>query len=122
MDNHALAHLELRHFAVAEQAFNAALAIKPDMAELLAHRGRLHLLFGRRAQAEVDYDAALALEPSLELAWRGKAQVNMLPGNVAQGMVACNKVLEQNPPSEIGLTLLGACFGKLGDPAAAIQH
>jgi predicted O-linked N-acetylglucosamine transferase (SPINDLY family) len=117
-----LAHLELRHFEVAETAFNAALAIKPDMAELLAHRGRLHLLFGRRAQAEADFDAAVALEPSLELAWRGKAQVNMLTGRVSQAMVACNKVLEQNPTSEIGLTLLGACLGRLGEIAAAIQH
>jgi predicted O-linked N-acetylglucosamine transferase (SPINDLY family) len=117
-----LAHLELRHFEVAETAFNAALAMKPDMAELLAHRGRLHLLFGRRAQAEADFDAAVALEPSLELAWRGKAQVNMLTGRVSQAMVACNKVLEQNPTSEIGLTLLGACLGRLGEIAAAIQH
>jgi len=117
-----LAHLELRHYEIAEAAFNAALTIKPDMAELLAHRGRLNLLLGRRAQAEADYDAAVALEPSLELAWRGKAQVSMLTGSVAQAIVACKKVLEQNPTSEIGLTLLGACLGRLGDTAAAIQH
>jgi hypothetical protein len=43
--NNGLARLELRHFEVAEQAFNAALAIKPDMAELLAPRVRLYLLF-----------------------------------------------------------------------------
>ena len=117
-----LAHLELRHYEIAEAAFNAALTIKPDMAELLAHRGRLNLLLGRRAQAEADYDAAVALEPSLELAWRGKAQVSMLTGSVAHAIVACKKVLEQNPTSEIGLTLLGACLGRLGDTAAAIQH
>ena len=117
-----LAHLELRHFEVAEAAFNAALALKPDMAEVQAHRGRLHLQLGRRARAEADFDAAVALEPSLELAWRGKAQVAMLTGNVAQAMVACKKVLEQNPTSEIGLTLLGGCLAKLGETAAAIQH
>ena len=117
-----LAHLELRHFGVAEAAFNAALAIKPDMAELLTHRGRLNLLLGRRAQAEADFDAAVALEPALELAWRGKAQVSMLTGNVAQAIVACKNMLEQNPASEIGLTLLGACLGRLGETAAAIQH
>ncbi len=117
-----LAHLELRHFEVAETTFNAALAIKPDMAELLAHRGRLYMLSGRRAQAEADFDAAVALEPSLELGWRGKAQVNMLTGNLAQAIVACKRVLEQNPTSEIGLVLLGACLGRLGDTAAAIQH
>jgi predicted O-linked N-acetylglucosamine transferase (SPINDLY family) len=117
-----LAHLELRHFEVAETAFNAALAIKPDMAELLAHRGRLHLLAGRKTEAEADFDAAVALEPSLEPAWRGKAQVGMLTGRVAQAIVACKKVIEQNPASEIGLTLLGACLGSLGETAAAIQH
>jgi len=117
-----LAHLELRHFAVAEAAFNAALSIRPGMAELLAHRGRLYLQSGRTKEAEADFDAAAALEPDLELAWRGKAQVSMLTGSVAQAIVACKKVLEQNPTSEIGLTLLGACFGRLGDTAAAIQH
>jgi tetratricopeptide (TPR) repeat protein len=40
--NNGLAHLELRHLEAAEKAFNAALAIRPDMAEVLAHRGRLH--------------------------------------------------------------------------------
>jgi len=122
MVGRGLAHLELRHFEVAEKAFNDALAIKPDMAELLAHRGRLHLQLGRKAQAEADFDAAAALEPSLELAWRGKAQVSMSTGNLAQAMVACKRVLEQNPTSEIGLTLLGVCLARLGDTAAAIQH
>ncbi len=120
--NNGLAHLELRHFEMAEAAFNAALAIKPDMADVLAQRGRLHMLIGRKREAEADYDAAIALEPSLELAWRGKAQISMLRGSVAQAIVACNKVLDQNPTSEVGLTLLGACFGRLGDTAAAIQH
>ena len=117
-----LAHLELRHFEVADMAFSAALTIKPEMAELLAHRGRLHMLLGRRAQAEADFDGAVRLEPSLELAWRGKAQLSMLTGNVAQAIVACKRVLEENPTSEVGLTLLGACLGRLGDTVAAIQH
>jgi predicted O-linked N-acetylglucosamine transferase (SPINDLY family) len=117
-----LAHLELRHYEVAEQALNAALAIKPDHAELLAHRGRLYLLLGQKAQAGADFDAALALEPSLEHAWRGKARLGTLTDNVAQAIIACKKVLEQNPTSENGITLLGACLGKLGDAASAIQH
>lgn len=122
MVGYGLAQLELRHFEVAEMSFNAALAIRPGMAELLAHRGRLYLLSGRRSQAEADFDAAVALEPSLELGWRGKAQVSMLSGGVAQAILACKKVLEQNPASEIGLVLLGACLGRLGEIAAAIQH
>jgi predicted O-linked N-acetylglucosamine transferase (SPINDLY family) len=117
-----LAHLEMRHYEEAEAAFNAALAIKPDMAELLAHRARLHLMLGRKEQAEADFDAAATLEPTLELAWRGKARVAMFVGRVEQAIIACKRVLEQNPTSEIGLTLLGGCLAKLGDTAAAIQH
>jgi predicted O-linked N-acetylglucosamine transferase (SPINDLY family) len=80
------------------------------------------LQLARRAEAEADFDAAIALDPSLELAWRGKGQVSTVTGNVAQAMVACNKVLELNPASEIGLTMLGVCLGKLGDTAGAIAH
>jgi predicted O-linked N-acetylglucosamine transferase (SPINDLY family) len=117
-----LAHLELRHFELAETAFNDALAVKPDMAELLAHRGRLHLQLERKDQAAADFDRAIALEPSLELAWRGKAQVSMNTGSLAQAMVACKRILEQNPTSEIGLTLFGVCLARLGDAEAAIAH
>jgi predicted O-linked N-acetylglucosamine transferase (SPINDLY family) len=117
-----LAHLELRHFEIAEKAFNAALAIKPDVAELLAHRGRLRLQLGRVPEAEADFDAAAGLEPTLELAWRGKVQASMVTGRLAQAILACKKVLEQNPTSEIGLTWLGSCLGKLGDTAGAIQN
>jgi predicted O-linked N-acetylglucosamine transferase (SPINDLY family) len=117
-----MAQLEIRHFDVAERTFNDALGIRPDNAELLAHRGQLYLQSERRAQAEADFDAAIALEPSLELAWLGKAQTGLLTGNVAQAMIACKKVLEKNPTSAMGLTRLGACFAKMGDATAAIQH
>jgi predicted O-linked N-acetylglucosamine transferase (SPINDLY family) len=120
--NKGLAHLELRHYEIAEAAFNTALAVRPDNAEVLAHRGRLQMLMGRRAEAESDFDAAVARDPALEVAWQGKAQVSMLTGNVAQAMLACKRVLEQNPTAEVALTLLGACLGRLGDTAGAIQH
>jgi predicted O-linked N-acetylglucosamine transferase (SPINDLY family) len=113
--------LNLRHFDAAQSAFDAALAIKPDSAEVLAHRGRLHLQMGRFGPAEGDFDAALAIDPCLELAWRGKAQTDILTGKVGQAIVACNKVLEQNPVSEIGMTLLGACHAQQGDTATAID-
>ena len=122
MVGRGLAHLELRHFEVAEAAFNAALLIQPDMAELLAHRGRLHMLWGRSRQAQADFDAATAIEPSLEVGWRGKAQVAMLSGNIAEAIFACKKVLDRNPASEVGHTLLGACLGRLGDTTGAIRH
>ncbi|MGJ4943025.1 tetratricopeptide repeat protein [Bradyrhizobium sp. HKCCYLS1011] len=120
--NNGQAQLELRHFAIAEAAFNAALAIQPNRAELLAHRGRLYLLMDRRAQSEADYDAALALDRTLIAGWQGKAELSILNGNLAQATAACNKLLEQNPRSEVGLTLRGACLGRLGDPAGAIQQ
>jgi predicted O-linked N-acetylglucosamine transferase (SPINDLY family) len=87
----------------------------------LVHRGRLHLQMGRFGPAEAEFDAALAIDPCLELPWRGKAQTDILTGEVGQAIVACNKVLEQNPLSEIGMTLLGACHAQQGDIATAID-
>ena len=110
-----LVSLNLRHFEAAEAAFNAALAIKPDLAEVLAHRGRLYTQMGRLGQADADFDAALAIDRVLESGWRGKAQIGILSGNVARAIAACKKVLEQNPASEIAITLLGGCYAKQGD-------
>ena len=118
----ALVNINLRHFEAAESGFNAALAMKPDVAEILAHRGLLHLRLERLVQAAADFDAALALAPELEPAWQGKAQIGIHSGNVAQAIVACKKLLEQNPDSEIGIALLGNCFAKQGEIAAAIEH
>jgi predicted O-linked N-acetylglucosamine transferase (SPINDLY family) len=117
-----LACVELRHFEEAEGLLSAALAMKPDMAEVLAYRGRIHLQFGRLSEAEADFDAALALSGELEVAWRWKAQTAMLAGNQATAILACNRLLEQNPRSEIGLTLLGACLTLQGDIAGGIAH
>jgi predicted O-linked N-acetylglucosamine transferase (SPINDLY family) len=118
----ALVDLNLRHFEAAESGFNAALAMKPGVAEILAHRGLLHLQLGRFVQAGADFDAALALAPELEPAWQGKAQIGIHSGNVAQAIKACKKLLEQDPNSEIGIALLGNCFAKQGEIAAAIEH
>jgi tetratricopeptide (TPR) repeat protein len=113
--------LNLRHFEAAQGAFDVALAIKPDMAEVLAHRGRLHLQLGRFGQAEADFDAALKIDPALDLAWRGKAQLGILTGKIAQATMFCNKALAQNPNSEIATTLLGACYAHQGDIATAVD-
>ncbi|MGH6715300.1 MAG: tetratricopeptide repeat protein, partial [Bradyrhizobium sp.] len=114
--------LNLRRFDAAAAAFNRALAIKPDMAEVLAHRGRMHLQLARFAEATADFNAALALSPELEAAWRGLAQVAILTGKITQAMVACKRVLAQNPNCETGLTLLGTCLGSQGETASAIAH
>ena len=58
--------------------------------------------------------------------WRpalcGKANICLLRGDVAQGTTLCHRVLENNPHSELALTLLGGCFATLGDPVTAIAH
>ncbi|MGL1733496.1 tetratricopeptide repeat protein, partial [Vibrio parahaemolyticus] len=77
-----LVNLQQRHIDAAEAAFNAALAIKPNVAEVLVYRGRLYHDMGRLDRAESDFDAALAIDPSLEAAWRGKAQVGLRTGAV----------------------------------------
>jgi predicted O-linked N-acetylglucosamine transferase (SPINDLY family) len=117
-----LACVELQHFEQAETLLSAALAVKPDLAQVLAYRGRVHFQFARYAEAEADFDAALALSPELEVAWRWKAQAAMLSGNQAKAIHACKRLLDQNPRSGIGLTLLGASLTLQGEIAAAIAH
>jgi predicted O-linked N-acetylglucosamine transferase (SPINDLY family) len=117
-----LACIELQHFEQAEVLLSAALAIKPDFPQVLAYRGRIHFQFARYAKAQADFDAALALSPELEVAWRWKAQTAMLSGNQAEAMLACKRLLDQDPRSAIGLTLMGASLGSQGEIAAAIAH
>ena len=117
-----LASINLRHFDQALAAFDTALAIKPGAALVHAQRGRLHQQVGRFDQAKADYDAALASEPMLEMALLGAAQINVIRDNIAPAMDACRKVLEQNPSSEVAWTWLGACFGRQGELATALEH
>jgi predicted O-linked N-acetylglucosamine transferase (SPINDLY family) len=77
---------------------------------------------GQLARAEADFDAALAIDPVLESAWRGKAQVGILSGNFAPAIAACMKALEQDPASEVAITLLGACYARQGDIVNAVEH
>jgi predicted O-linked N-acetylglucosamine transferase (SPINDLY family) len=122
MAGKGLACIELQHFEQAEALLSAALAIKPDIPNVLAYRGRIHFQFARYAEAEADFDAALALSPELEVAWRWKAQTAMAAGNQAKAMLVCKRLLDQNPRSEIGLTLLGDTLSLQGDIVAAIEH
>ena len=122
MAGKGLACIELQHFEQAEALLSAALAIKPDIANVLAYRGRIHFQFARYAQADADFDAALALSPELEVAWRWKAQTALLVGDQTKAILACKRLLDQNPRSEIGLTLLGAGLARQGEIVAAIEH
>jgi predicted O-linked N-acetylglucosamine transferase (SPINDLY family) len=117
-----IALLEMRNYAAAETALNAALAMKPGNAKVLAHRARLHLRLMRLDQAERDVEAALALAPTLELALREKALVSILLHKPTPAMAACKKLLEQNPKSEIAISLMGSCFASFGEIATAIEH
>jgi predicted O-linked N-acetylglucosamine transferase (SPINDLY family) len=117
-----LVSLHLRHFDAARAAFETALAINPAVAEILAYRGWMHTQLGQLTEAEADFDAALAIDGELEAGWRGRAQVALLSGNVARAIATCNKVLEQNPASEIALVVLGGCYARLGEIDAAVAH
>ncbi|WP_407155591.1 tetratricopeptide repeat protein [Bradyrhizobium sp. STM 3557] len=117
-----LVGINLRHFEDALAAFNAALAMKPGTAAIIAQRGRLHIQMGHFEEAEADFDAALASDPTLEPALLGKAHVGVITDKTAMALAACNRVLERNPNSEVALAWFGACLGKQGDIAGALQQ
>jgi len=112
----------LRRVDEALAAFDAALAISPDAAGVLAERGRAYLQAGRFDQAKADFDAALAHAPDLEAALLGRAHLGVHQSDVAPAVAACRKVLEQNPNSEAAWTWLGGCYAKQGEIDTALQH
>jgi len=114
--------LGLRHYDEARTLLDSALAINPDVAEVLTYRGRLHTQTGEFDKAEADFDAALAIDPELEGGWRGKAQIAIIRGKVAPAIAACNKVLMRNPNCEIATLMLGNCCAKQGDVDTAVAH
>jgi predicted O-linked N-acetylglucosamine transferase (SPINDLY family) len=117
-----MVNIRLRNYDLALTTLSAALAAKPDAAAVYAQRGRLHQDIGQLDNASADYEAALKLEPWLEPALCGRANIALLRGLTIESISACNKVLEQNPSSEIALTLLGACFVKQGETATGIAY
>jgi predicted O-linked N-acetylglucosamine transferase (SPINDLY family) len=119
-----LVSMNLRDFDLALSTLNAAVAAAPAPAAagIIAQRARLFQQLGQLGKAGADFDAALALDPRLESALCGKANIGILTENIASAIAACNKVLAQNPNSEVALSLLGACFAKQGEIAAALDH
>jgi len=117
-----LVSFHLRHSDTALAAFNTALAIKPDFAEILNYRGRVYVQMGQFALAEADFDAAIAIDPAMDSAWRSKAAVKLLLDDTASAMAACMKALERDPASETAIALLGTCYARQGDIAAAVEH
>jgi predicted O-linked N-acetylglucosamine transferase (SPINDLY family) len=117
-----LVSMNLRNYDIALASLNAALSIRPGMAAVIAQRGRLGQLLGQFDKAEAEFDAALAIDPLLEPALCGKATLTLLRGNAAVAIAACNKVLEQNPNSEVAWGLLGACHTMQGDVVTGIEH
>jgi predicted O-linked N-acetylglucosamine transferase (SPINDLY family) len=116
-----MAGLKLRHYDQSLAAFTAALAKKPGNAAVIAQRGWLHVQMGNSDQAKVDFDAALAADPMSESGLLGRAHLSVLIPNIAVAMACCNKVLEQNPSSEVAMSLLGVCLAGQGDLAGAIR-
>ncbi len=117
-----LVNVNLRNFDLALTCMNAALTANPNAAAVLAQRGRVFMQMAELDKAEADFDAAIRNDPRQEPALCGKANILLLRGDVAQGSTLCHRVLEINPHSELALTLLGGCFGTLGDPVTAIAH
>ena len=116
-----MVNIELKNYDEAKAALEAALAIRPGSAKILANRGRVNLELSKLEQAAADFDAALAISPKLEVALQGKAQVSLNMGNTAQAILACTTLLEENPRSAVAMALLSACFANQGEIASAIE-
>lgn len=88
---------ELGRMEEALQAYDSAIALKPDYAWAWARRGRTLRVLGRYQEALSCYDHALEIQPQYAFAWNGKGIVLERMGRLEQALACYEKAAEINP-------------------------
>ncbi len=89
-------------------------------AEIIARRGDVEMVQGRRDAAEKLYTEAASIASSNETAALGLARVALSRGDMAGGKTILDKILAANPTSLNGLLVLGDVLGAEGKTAEAV--
>lgn len=88
---------ELGRLEEALEAYDSAIALKPDYAWAWARRGRTLRVLGRYNEALECYDRALEIQPQYAFAWNGKGIVLERMGRLEQSLACYEKAAEINP-------------------------
>jgi tRNA A-37 threonylcarbamoyl transferase component Bud32 len=91
---------ELRRPEEALDAYNQAIALKPDYAWAWARKGRTLRLLNRYEEALACYDQAIEIQPRYAFAWTGKGLVLERMRNLEQAL-ACHEMAAQINPLDV---------------------
>jgi tetratricopeptide (TPR) repeat protein len=104
----------LKKYAEALVAFDAALAINPQYAVAHNNRGRVLATLGRHAEALTAYDAALAIDPQRAAAHRNRGVALHALGRLADALAAFDAALAIGPQHAVAHNNRGRVLATLG--------
>lgn len=97
-------------YGYATRAFDKALAMNPQAAEVMACKGLDALRRYQMKDAELFADQALEVNPRLPTALRLKADIFLTAGDTAKAMLWLEKASKVNPRDEETLARVAACY------------
>ena len=98
----------------AEQAFNLALELKPNLAETRIHYGWYLVLMGREEEAIVEMKRAKQSDPLLPILPAFLGWVYWSYGRYDEALEEAQRALEINPNFPVGLYVLGLVYSAMG--------
>ncbi|HZL85249.1 MAG TPA: protein kinase [Candidatus Krumholzibacteria bacterium] len=105
----------------AEKAVSRALAMAPDLPEVLVAQGRGLLVQRRYADAQAVLLRAVAEHGDLDIAWSNLGWAYQGQRNYAEGLKAIRRAIELNPQSFRHHVLLGNFYRRFRENEAAIE-
>jgi serine/threonine protein kinase/tetratricopeptide (TPR) repeat protein len=86
-------------FAESEKALSRALALDPDLPEVLNAEGRKLLMEKKQQEALVVLQRAVEMDPKMDAAWANIGRAHRDLGNYAEGLEAIRTAIRINPQS-----------------------
>ena len=108
-------------FKRAIEDFDAAIDIKPTLADAYTNRGSAHNSLGNYREAIGDFDSAIKINPGDAEAYNNRGAAYGKLGKFTFATVDFDKAIELNPKYAEAYYNRGAAYGELGNPQKAIE-
>ena len=109
-------------FPASEALFTAALASRPEAAEVSAELGDLYLKWNRAEEAATHLTRALALDPTQPVAALGRARLALIAEDWEAAIALLTPILESYPRLSLCHKYLAQAYQRLGRTDAQAHH
>ena len=110
------------NFTASEDLFNAALAFRPDSAEVWAELGDMYLMWNRPDEAATHLARALELDPTQPAAALGQARLALLEEDWERAIALLTPILDVHPRLSLCHKYLARAYSNLGRGADQAYH